>query len=473
MPVVRQIDPKVKKLREKADLFLSERKWEKALQLYLESEEAGEFDPRIGQRIADLYKRLGEKSEAIEHYKRVVKHYSLAGFWAKAIAVSKMILEIDPGDLKVRNQLAELYSAQGKTREDTDVRRAEERAALSISGMEPRTMEVPPEPEDYGVFGQMISLRGEEPRTMEERPREGLLELTPDSMVNVGRAPLGMPLAAANKVPLFSDMEPDELGAVLERLAVRRFPAESYICEEGDIGDAMYIISEGCVEVSVRQPDGSRIPLTRLSGGDFFGEYSLLMHTTRNATVQAKTDVEVLEITSRDFDTISAKHPRIWNILEEYLRHRVLDTIFSRSPVFRVLSPEERKSLIGRMTEKKVPMDTVIMAERTDGDEMYFVKSGTLLVTSHQGRDRIVVGELGPGDYFGEVAMLTGKPRTATVQSKTECELFCLTRKSAAPVLRNNREILELLRSKMEERAQETIQALESYKELRNTLTLV
>jgi CRP-like cAMP-binding protein len=115
-------------------------------------------------------------------------------------------------------------------------------------------------------------------------------------------------------------------------------------------------------------------------------------------------------------------------------------------------------------------MDQVVMAEGTEGDEMFFVKSGSLVVTATEGKDRVLIGELGPGEYFGEIAMLTGKPRTATVRARTDGELFCLKRKDAAPVLRPNRELLALLKTKIEERVHDKSAALESYRESRLSL---
>lgn len=466
----RQLDPKTRKLREKADRTFAERKWEKALQIYLEVDEIGPEDPRIGQRIADLYRRLGEDGDAISFYKKVVRHYSNEGFWAKAIAVSKMILEMNSEDQQVRNHLVQLYSAQGKTSEEATIRKAEERAALSLASAEPYTMDTPKAEEM--MIGNTISLSGEEPRTEEAPPKEPpTIDLRVEDEVTVPEVNLlGPPLDRLCKVPLFSEMQPAELVAVFERMAIRCSPVGTLICEEGDVGDSMYILAEGNVEVSVKEPDGSQLGLARLRGGDFFGEYSLLTQSARNATVTAKTDVELLEITRSDFEEVSRQHPRIWSVLQNYLKKRVLDTIFARSSVFRALSQKERSDLAARISPRPMKLDEVVMEEGTDGDEMFFIKTGQLVVSATQTEERVALGELGPGDYFGEVAMLTGKVRTATVRARTEGELFCLKRKDAAPILRNNKDILKLLRSKMEERAKDTLATLESYHEARMSL---
>ncbi len=466
-------DTKARKLKIKADEAYSQRKWEKALELYRELDQIAVGDVRVAQRIGDLCKRLNRKGEAIAQYSKAVKRYAEQGFWAKAIAMQKLILELDPNDQSVQKQLAQMYSAQNQKDQTTQpgISPASEIESIPLSSMG-ESNPAWKENTNYALIGGTVSIPGAAPR--KEVGRQGeIISLPREDEVSTEVDILGTPLSSQNSVPLFSEMNADELFAVLERLAVRRFPKEALICEEGDVGKSMYIISEGVVEVSTKNQDGSRLGLATLRGGDFFGEYSLMTGCERNASVQAKTDVELLEMASRDLDVICAMHPRVWTVLEDYLRKRVVDTIMTKSPVFRVLSKRERDELTGFLIVRKFKVDEIVMEERTEGEEMYFVKSGKLVVMARQGSDRVVVGELWPGDYFGEVAMLTGKLRTATVRTKTDCELFCLTRKDAAIVLKNNREVLLALKSKIEERAKETVEALESYKEAKTTLALV
>lgn len=451
MVISRRSDPKARKLKQKAEEAYAKQKWDKALKLYQELEFLSSYDPRAGQRIGDVHRRLGEKNKAIKSYKRVAQHYAREGFWAKAIAMDKMILELDPADQEIQKQLADMYSAQGMPDQ-------------TVAHAMPRKMSEPPE---------AISISGQEPLTMEQDSLEQPIELSLEDQVITDTSTLGKPTGFPPKIPLFSDLSRDELNALLSRLAVRKFPVDAFVCEEGDVGQSMYIIAEGYVEVSIKEEDGTRLVLDRLQGGDFFGEFSLLTKSERNATVQAKTELEVLEITQADFDKITAVYPRVWTVLEDYLSKRVVDTILMRSPVFRALTKEERKNITNCLSLQKAQMDEVIMEENTAGEEMYFIQSGKVSVTSRQGTDRVLVGELEKGDYFGEVAMLTGKNRTATVRAVKDCDLLRLTRKDAARILRGNPEILERLKGKMAERAQETASTIETYQEARTTLALV
>jgi cAMP-dependent protein kinase regulator len=470
-----KLSPKTRELKEKADFAFTAQKWAKALDLYRKFDQEAPNDPRALQRIADLQRRFGDETDSVETYKRVVTIYTDQGFWAKAIAMNKIILEIDPKDLEVQKKLARMMSMQSNPGSVTDpgfrkapaseiLDTAIESASISISGATPLTYS---DPAHDGAIGNLVDLDPEEPIS---KAPPGVSYGSSGSDLEL----LGTPQVGLQGIPLFSDMSVEEFHAVIDRLAVRLFPPGALVCEEGDLGRSMFIVAEGFLEVFTKEADGSRLVLGHLKGGEFFGEFGLLTNGQRNASVQATTPVELLEITSADFEIIAGKHPRVFGILEDYVRRRMLNNILTKSPVFRALTVTERTNLIRLLKPWNVKMGEVITPQGSAGDEMYFIKSGSVaVVVAQETGEKIQVGELGCGDYFGEVAMLTGKPRTATVSAKTDCQLFELKRKDAALVLRGNREILLRLRDKMNERAKDTIEAFRSYTESRTTLSLV
>jgi CRP-like cAMP-binding protein len=80
------------------------------------------------------------------------------------------------------------------------------------------------------------------------------------------------------------------------------------------------------------------------------------------------------------------------------------------------LPGETIASLAKRMAREEVPPGTAIVREGEPGDRFFVVFAGMLSVSQ---RDRGGVGVLRPGDYFGEVALAMGVPRTATVTAMT------------------------------------------------------
>jgi len=122
-------------------------------------------------------------------------------------------------------------------------------------------------------------------------------------------------------ISIFRDLEEEELRTLLTITRPVRFPRGEVILKEGEIGDTMYIMQEGMVEVSKSlimkwgredYKDRDKI-LTKLSAEDhsIFGEVALFDQGKRTATVIALTDCYLLEITKDDFLKLADKNSRI------------------------------------------------------------------------------------------------------------------------------------------------------------------
>lgn len=108
--------------------------------------------------------------------------------------------------------------------------------------------------------------------------------------------------------PLFEMLSSAELSRLAELARVRRFGAGEVIFEEGDLGDSLFLITHGQVEVVRRLPGGEVRPLTVLSPPEFFGEMGLIDKDHRSATVRASTDSELLQLTAHDLRTFRQAH---------------------------------------------------------------------------------------------------------------------------------------------------------------------
>lgn len=117
------------------------------------------------------------------------------------------------------------------------------------------------------------------------------------------------------KVELFNGLSDDELLQVATTCKGRRQTAGSIVFKEGDDGDDMMVILEGCVRISLttRLPDGTTSPSTinMLYAGQSFGEMVLLGGATRSATVTCADPCTLLIIKERDFATLCEQFPRI------------------------------------------------------------------------------------------------------------------------------------------------------------------
>jgi CRP-like cAMP-binding protein len=120
------------------------------------------------------------------------------------------------------------------------------------------------------------------------------------------------------KVPLFSKLNKQGLQQVAQIADELDLPAGKEMATEGDRGREFFVLLNGEAEVTKQ---GSRI--NTMKKGDFFGEIALVTKMPRTATVTATSDVDVLVISERDFDSLLKKTPEIGRSIAEALAERV------------------------------------------------------------------------------------------------------------------------------------------------------
>jgi CRP/FNR family cyclic AMP-dependent transcriptional regulator len=98
-------------------------------------------------------------------------------------------------------------------------------------------------------------------------------------------------------------------------------------------------------------------------------------------------------------------------------------------PIFSELSDPDVASLAQLMTRRKYPKDGVVFFENEEGDSFFMIVEGRIKVTilGDDGRE-VILSMLGPGDFFGEMALLDNEPRSATAIAAEDSELLCLSR---------------------------------------------
>jgi CRP-like cAMP-binding protein len=110
----------------------------------------------------------------------------------------------------------------------------------------------------------------------------------------------------------------------------------------------------------------------------------------------------------------------------------------ARVPLFADLSPKELSVLAGLSRPYSFAAGDDIVTEGDTSARFYLITSGEADVLLH-GQ---AVEKVGPGDHFGEIAMLDGGPRAATVRATTPVEALSLASFSVKPVLREHPDIL-------------------------------
>ncbi len=115
-------------------------------------------------------------------------------------------------------------------------------------------------------------------------------------------------------------------------------------------------------------------------------------------------------------------------------------------PLFSELSEEDIAALGRLATRRRYPKDTVVFFENEEGDFFFMILEGRIKVTilGDDGRE-IILSVLGPGDFFGEMALLDNEPRSATAIAVEDSELLSLNRTDFQGVIADNRSIMGAL----------------------------
>jgi len=106
---------------------------------------------------------------------------------------------------------------------------------------------------------------------------------------------------------------------------------------------------------------------------------------------------------------------------------------------------------------------SVIIAEGDPGSSMYLIVSGEVKVYTRgtgKGGGSLYLAKLGDGDFFGEVSVLTGKPRTATITASQRTELLRLDKEKLDNALAKYPGIRKVLDDFYQRRAKHTVEAM-------------
>lgn len=396
------------KFKEKGEKLFTKGKYKDAVAAYEKIAPYGKKDPHIFMRTGDIARRIPDIEKAVEYYNYASNAYIKQGFIIKAIAVCKMILSVDPTQTNVEEKLASLYSEQ-----------ASESGVGHVGGGTPTRSAVRPE----------TSAASKE--VTKAAPQQAPTE--PNSTGGGGNSKKRtFPIT-----PLFSNFTKEELFEVVKRVKFIEHRQGVIMFHEGDAGDSLYILVSGKVDISSEAKDGVHVLIDTLHEGEFFGEFSFFSDAGRQTTVTVTEDAEFLELNKADMDEIIKEHPRVSEVMFSFYKDRVVDRLMALSETFRPMSEEDRKQVLARLSVQDYTKGQVIMKKGELGDTMYLVKKGKAEVWIDNGSGgKTVLAELSDGEFFGEIALATNKPRTANVNALSdELELVIFSRPMIKDIL--------------------------------------
>ena len=133
----------------------------------------------------------------------------------------------------------------------------------------------------------------------------------------------------------------------------------------------------------------------------------------------------------------------------------------SAVPLFAGLSPSEFAELTRLMTVHQSAPGTVIVREGDKGKSVYIIASGSVKVyTTMLSGEKVDLARLMPSEFFGEIAFLTGKPRTATIETIEDTTILELTEDKLQELISKHPHVRDVLQKYSEMRLKGTIETV-------------
>ena len=262
-----------------------------------------------------------------------------------------------------------------------------------------------------------------------------------------------------NRIPIFSDLNGMVLRDTLLESDVHNLDDKSIIFRLNDYTNSLFVILDGEIKIhlnEVEKLEGKTLSndvrkSIVLGEGAFFGEMGLISGRRRNATVSVKGHALLLEIPRRRMLTLRASND---SVREKMDREAIARAIQAN------LAPKLNRDVIDEIaaaaTVHNWPKDSVICEEGEDGDSMHLIRRGSVLVRKKIGDSDIVLNYVSSGNYIGEMALISGEPRTATVVAAVECETIRIEKKYFDSLIKSYPVILEEIESIRQSRNQIT-----------------
>jgi len=218
------------------------------------------------------------------------------------------------------------------------------------------------------------------------------------------------------KLPLFAGLSAVQMRGVLQESAILTPAAGDVIFRRNDYSTSFYSIIEG--GVSARIPD--RDTDIQLAAGDFFGEMGLISGRRRSATITAGERCMLMETPRRTMLKL---------LSIESVRRRIDQIAIRRaihSYVGIYLGDAELDHLARSARVKRYEAGAVLFREGDQADGLYLIRRGSVTVSRMIGGREVVLFYAAAGSYVGEMALISGKPRYATVRAVGGSEVIVL-----------------------------------------------
>ncbi|XP_065168172.1 cAMP-dependent protein kinase type II regulatory subunit [Atheta coriaria] len=225
---------------------------------------------------------------------------------------------------------------------------------------------------------------------------------------------------AVKNILLFRPLEKEQMNEVFDAMFERKVVAGESVIKQGDDGDNFYVIHSGIYQAWVA-PDPSKEAklIHTYQGSGSFGELALMYNMPRAATIIAQTDGSLWAMDRQTFRRILLK--------SAFKKRKMYEILIDSVPMLKALQKYERMNLADALVSRTYTKGQRIIKQNDVADGMYFVESGTISIkVMDDSGQEVEINTVGKGGYFGELALVTHRPRAASAYAAEEVKVAFL-----------------------------------------------
>ncbi|MBA3661165.1 MAG: cyclic nucleotide-binding domain-containing protein [Gammaproteobacteria bacterium] len=245
---------------------------------------------------------------------------------------------------------------------------------------------------------------------------------------------------------LFDHLDHTNLKKLVRLMRPLRFPKDTLLIKEGEIGHSCYILMQGSLRVFTHRNEGEEIDLAQLEEGQYVGEQALINETgERQASVQALTDVIVLEVSRQLFSQF------LDNKTLAHLKKIGKDQFFARMSAQHHIYQSIEKLFRNDTTlqPRYFKNGAVIFKQGEVSDAVYFIQLGTVEISIKSPGQTSQVIQLNAGHLFGELGVITKTRRAGTAKAMGSVEVLKMPAERFEEIYADSQAIRELTQAQI------------------------
>ena len=246
----------------------------------------------------------------------------------------------------------------------------------------------------------------------------------------------------------FLALSDGERATLAARARGARFARSQHLLRVGDEPDSAIVMLTGRARVTAE--DGTL--LSTMCAPGLVGEMAVLEGTRRTADVVALEPIRALRIDAADIRALVAERPGFAKMLEAFAEARRANRFLRYQGPFSDLPSDEIEALATKLRPVRFAAGETVVHQDVRGDDVYLIRAGEVEAFRRDGDTERVFSHLGPGGLIGEIAVLTGSARTATVRAVTDVDALVVPGEDVRRIVKRHRKLLDRVSSVMQSR---------------------